>query len=100
LIRIAAIYTLAKQNVACGVRVCLQAHSQGFLVITSDERETNLCTLHVEAGNEQTLTIVADPGYYKGEEILECKQNGFQALVPKVDTSGKRTKGQFTRTVR
>ena len=43
------------------------------------------------------LTVVADAGYYKGEEILECKKNGIQALVPKVDTSGKRGKGQFTR---
>ena len=53
--------------------------------------------LHVEAGDEQTLTVIADPGYYKGEEMLECQQNGIQALVPKVDTSGKRAKGQFTR---
>jgi hypothetical protein len=43
------------------------------------------------------LTVVADAGYYKGEEILECKKNSIQALVPKVDTSGKRGKGQFTR---
>ena len=43
------------------------------------------------------LTVVADAGYYKGEEILECKKNSIQALVPKVDTLGKRGKGQFTR---
>ncbi len=53
--------------------------------------------LNVETGGEQSLTVVADPGYYKGEEILECTDNGIQALVPKVDTSGKRAKGQFTR---
>ena len=43
------------------------------------------------------LTVVADAGYYKGAEILECKKNSIQALVPKVDTLGKRGKGQFTR---
>jgi hypothetical protein len=53
--------------------------------------------LNVEAEDEQQLTVAADPGYYKGEEILECKNNGIQVLVPKVDTSGKRAKGQFTR---
>jgi transposase len=53
--------------------------------------------LNVEAEDEQQLTVIADPGYYKGEEILECKNNGIQVLVPKVDTSGKRAKGQFTR---
>jgi transposase len=45
----------------------------------------------------KTLTVVADPGYYKGEEIVACKKKGIQALVPKVDTSGKRAKGQYTR---
>ena len=54
--------------------------------------------LKPEAGDGDLLTVVADPGYYKSEEILECQDNGIQALVPKVDTSGKRTKGQFTRT--
>ncbi len=42
-IRVAAVYSLVDQSVACGVSDCLQAHTQGFLVITSDERETNLC---------------------------------------------------------
>jgi len=45
----------------------------------------------------KTLTVVADPGYYKGEEIVACKKKGIQALVKKVDTSGKRAKGQYTR---
>ena len=45
----------------------------------------------------KTLTVVADPGYYKGEEIVACKKKGIQAPVPKVDTSGKRAKGQYTR---
>ena len=50
-----------------------------------------------EAEPEDALTVVADAGYYKGEEIVECKNNGIKALVPKVDTSGKRAKGQYTR---
>jgi hypothetical protein len=45
----------------------------------------------------QALTVVADPGYYKGEEIVDCYAAGIKALVPKVDTSGKRAKGQYTR---
>jgi len=50
-----------------------------------------------EGEPEEALTVVADAGYYKGEEIVECKNNGIKALVPKVDTSGKRGKGQYTR---
>lgn len=42
-IRIAAIYSFKEQSACCSVSDCLQAHSQGFLVITSDEKEANLC---------------------------------------------------------
>ncbi len=50
-----------------------------------------------EQGEEEEFTVVVDAGYYKGEEILECKKNGIKVLVPKVDTSGKEAKGEFTR---
>jgi len=50
-----------------------------------------------EGAARDELTVVADAGYYKGEEIVACKNNGIKALVPKVDTSGKRGKGQYTR---
>jgi len=53
-----------------------------------------------EAAEEEAkdaFTVVADAGYYKGEEIVECYEAGIKALVPKVDTSGKRAKGQYTR---
>jgi hypothetical protein len=47
--------------------------------------------------DSKTLMVIADPGYYKGEEIVSCYEAGITALVPKVDTSGKRAKGQYTR---
>ena len=50
-----------------------------------------------EALDAKDLMVLADPGYYKGEEIVECYESGITALVPKVDTSGKRAKGQYTR---
>ena len=50
-----------------------------------------------EALDAKDLMVIADPGYYKGEEIVECYESGITALVPKVDTSGKRGKGQYTR---
>jgi hypothetical protein len=42
-IRVAAVYAFKEPSARCGVNDCLKAHRQGFLVITSDERETNLC---------------------------------------------------------
>jgi transposase len=50
-----------------------------------------------EALGAKNLMVLADPGYYKGEEIVECYGAGITALVPKVDTSGKRGKGQYPR---
>ena len=43
------------------------------------------------------LTVLADAGYYKSEEILACQQKGMKVLVPKTDTSGKQGKQEFTR---
>ncbi len=42
-VRIAGVYSFEDQSARCGVSDCLKIHSQGFLVITSDEKETNLC---------------------------------------------------------
>ncbi|MCW8932970.1 MAG: hypothetical protein OQL19_22355 [Gammaproteobacteria bacterium] len=40
---IIATYTFKNESVHCGVSDCLKPHHQGFLVLTSDEKETNLC---------------------------------------------------------
>ncbi len=50
-----------------------------------------------EGEAKDEFTVVADAGYYKGEEIVECYEAGIKALVPKVDTSGKGAQGQYTR---
>ncbi len=42
-LRIAAVYSFNEQSARCGLSDCQQVHSRGFLVITSDEKETNLC---------------------------------------------------------
>jgi transposase len=46
---------------------------------------------------EDVLTVVADAGYYKGEEIVECKNNRIKALVPKPNTSGSKAKGRYSK---
>ena len=42
-----------------------------------------------------TLTVFADRGYYKGEQILDCEQAGIKTLVPKPQTSGNKAAGLF-----
>jgi hypothetical protein len=41
------------------------------------------------------LTVFADRGYYKGEEIFDCEQSGIKALIPKSLTSNNRAAGLF-----
>lgn len=41
------------------------------------------------------LTVVADRGYYKGEEILACEQRGITTYLPKCQTSNNQAHGLF-----
>ena len=44
-----------------------------------------------------TLAVVADAGYFSGEEILACGEAGITATLPKSATSGNRLKGLFVK---
>jgi len=48
-----------------------------------------------EALGTQSLTTLADRGYFSGEEIRKCQQAGMTPLVPKPLTSGSRADGRF-----
>jgi transposase len=48
-----------------------------------------------DAVGTQKLMALADRGYFKGEEILECARAGIDVLVPKPQTSNNQAKGQF-----
>jgi hypothetical protein len=45
-------------------------------------------------GND-ALTVFADRGYYKGEQIFDCEQAGIITLIPKPQTSGNKAAGLF-----
>ena len=47
------------------------------------------------ASGQDALTVIADRGYFKGEEILACEQAGATPLVPKPLTSGAKAEGRF-----
>jgi len=54
-----------------------------------------MATLAQEALQVQELTVLADRGYYKGEEMRACNLAGIKALVPKTQTSGNTAAGLF-----
>jgi transposase len=43
------------------------------------------------------LDVVADRGYFNGEEILACDRAGITVTLPKPMTSGNRAKGRFVK---
>ena len=48
-----------------------------------------------EAMASDTLSVVADRGYFKSEQILACHDAGITAYVPKPTTSGAKADGRF-----
>jgi len=64
----------------------------------SDRSQLSLMATQArEATGAEDLTVIADAGYFKSEEILSCHEAGITANVPKPETSGKRAKGMFER---
>jgi len=45
----------------------------------------------------ETLTAVADRGYYRSEELRDCAEANITTYLPKPQTSGNQAKGQFGR---
>ena len=48
-----------------------------------------------QAIGTEELTVVADRGYFKSEQILECTKSGITPIVPKSLTSNNRAEGRF-----
>jgi transposase len=49
-----------------------------------------------EAIGCEEVTVLADRGYYNGEEVLACEGTGVLPYVPKIQTSGNAKRGLFT----
>lgn len=64
----------------------------------NDRKQLSTMALRArEAMGIKDLTVVADRGYYKSEEILACEEAGITAALPKSLTSGNQAKGLFDR---
>ena len=56
---------------------------------------TAMSTLARDAIGGESLTVLADRGYFDGEEVLKCAAVGITPLVPKPITSNSRADGRF-----
>jgi hypothetical protein len=46
---------------------------------------------------KDSITAIADRGYYNSEELLKCPQEGIETIVPKSATSNAKAEGRFGR---
>ena len=49
-----------------------------------------------EASGCEQVTVLADRGYYNGDEVLACEGTGILPVIPKTQTSGNPRRGLFT----
>ena len=47
------------------------------------------------ATGAEDLTVLADRGYFSGEEVLACEQQGITPICPKPLTSGAKAEGRW-----
>ena len=64
----------------------------------TDHNQLHSMAVQAREGTGVTdLAVIADKGYYKGEEIKACEDDGIAAYVPKTRTSSNKAKGQYDR---
>ena len=67
-------------------------------VTTAGHDRTQLANMGKQAKDaldKEALTVFADKGYYKGEEVAACMANGITPIMPKCLTSGNKANGLF-----
>jgi len=57
----------------------------------------NMASQAKQALDVEALEVVADRGYYKGEEILACEKDNITTYLPKPQTSGSVKKGLYSK---
>ena len=72
------------------------AHEVTNIGSDRDQLSTMAKQARAAIGTEE-LTVIADRGYFKGEEIVACHEAGIVAIVPKTSTSGAKADGRFDR---
>jgi hypothetical protein len=89
-LRIAAVYSFKEQSARCGLSDCQQVHSRGFLVITSDEKETNLC----EACGQRLLDMTSNNSKHDLQDLarVSARQIRLNKVLEQSDVIKRRVK--------
>lgn len=79
--------------------MCTQHHlivAHEVTKVGSDRDQLSLMAKQArEARGSDKLSVVADRGYFKSEQILACHDAGITTYAPKPMTSGAKADGRF-----
>lgn len=97
--------TRGRSSVMVGYNVQTAVDTTNHLIIAHEvtnigndrSQLANMATQANEVLNCDELCVVADKGYYKGEEILACKEAGITTYLPRSKTSNNRAAGLYDR---
>lgn len=98
-----AIATNARSSGVVGYNVQTAVDAKHHLIVEhevtnvgSDRGQlSNMSKKARAAMDTEELTVIADRGYFKGEELLACHEAGITTYVPKPQTSGAQAVGRF-----
>ena len=88
-----------------GYNVQTAVDAKNHLIVTHEvtnigidrDQLTSMAKQARAAMGTEELTVIADRGYFKGEEIVACHEAGIIAIVPKTTTSSAKANGRFDR---
>jgi len=69
--------------------------------VTNDVTDLGLLSHMAKAAKEalgaDEIDVIADMGYYHGQQVKECLEDGITPYIPKANTSANRKRGLFTK---
>lgn len=95
--------TRGRSSVMVGYNVQTAVDTENHLIIAHEvtnvgHDRTQLANMSKQAKSlleSEELSVVADRGYYSGNEILDCENNNITTYIPKTFTSNNRAAGMF-----
>jgi hypothetical protein len=96
--------TSGKGTGLVGYNVQMALEAEHHLIVTHEVTNVGTDRTQLLAMGQQArdviaceqLTVLADRGYYNGDEVLACEGTGVLPCVPKTQTSGNTKRGLFT----
>src|SRR5437899_2142024 len=95
--------TSGKDTGIVGYNVQIAVDTQHYLIVAHEVTNVGSDRHQLFKMSEQargalgsaTLDVVADRGYYEGEEIKSCEETGITVTLPKPQTSSAKAEGRF-----